>query len=207
MTDDDSFAVMRPSYGQPVALMLLGVLHCIPDEDDPHAVVAGLLAPVPPGSYLAVAHPASDIAADQMARSSRDYNQQAAARVTMRTHAEVSRFFDGLGLVEPGVVQLHQWRPGAGDLPQGRELANYGGVGRKRRHPGKRRRAGPSDRRHREPRQAAGACPPAPGIFEAAEPGTAKTPRTRPDQPDVTSRLVTGRPRTRCALSADLGGC
>ena len=118
-------------FGQPVALMLLGVLHCIPDENDPHAIVARLLAAVPPGSYLVVAHPASDIAATQMARSSRDYNQTAAAPVTMRTHAEVSRFFDGLELVEPGVVQLHRWRPGTGDLGQGRDLANYGGVGRK----------------------------------------------------------------------------
>ena len=116
--------------GRPVALMLLGVLHCIPDADDPHAIVARLLAAVPPGSYLVVAHPASDIAAGQMARSSQDYNEKAAAPVTMRSHAEVSRFFDGLDMVEPGVVQLHRWRPGIGDLAHS-ELANYGGVGRK----------------------------------------------------------------------------
>jgi S-adenosyl methyltransferase len=75
-------------FGQPVALMLLGVLHCIPDAAEPHVIVARLLAAVPSGSYLAVAHPASDIAAEQMARSSRDYNEKAAAPVTMRTHAE-----------------------------------------------------------------------------------------------------------------------
>jgi hypothetical protein len=118
-------------FGQPMALMLLGVLHCIPDADNPYAVVARLLAAVPSGSYLAIAHPASDIAAEQMARSSRDYNERAAAPVTMRTHAVVSRFFEGLELVEPGVVQLHRWRPGNLDPGQGRELANYGGVGRK----------------------------------------------------------------------------
>jgi hypothetical protein len=118
-------------FSKPVALMLLGVLHCIPDDDDPHAIVGRLLAAVPAGSYLAVAHPASDVAAEQMARSSRDYNKSAAAPVTMRTHGEVSRFFDGLELVEPGLVQLHRWRPGAGDLDPGSELANYGGVGRK----------------------------------------------------------------------------
>ncbi len=119
-------------FSHPVALMLLGVLHCIPDEDEPHAIVARLLAAVPSGSYLAIAHPASDIAAEQMAQSSRDYNERAAAPVTMRTHAEVSRFFDGLELVEPGVVQVHRWRPGTDDIDQGRELANYGAVGRKR---------------------------------------------------------------------------
>ena len=115
----------------PVAVMLLGVLHCIPDEDDPAAIVSQLLAAVPPGSYLAIAHPASDVAADQMARSMRGYNQQARDPVTARTHAEVCRFFEGLELLEPGVVQLHRWRPGSADLAQSRELANYGGVGRK----------------------------------------------------------------------------
>ena len=118
-------------FSQPIALMLLGVLHCIPDEDDPYAIVARLLAAVPSGSYLAVAHPASDIAAEQMARSSRDYNEKAVAPVRMRSHAEVSRFFDGLELVEPSVVQVHRWRPGSGDVGQGRNLANYGAVGRK----------------------------------------------------------------------------
>ena len=49
----------------------------------------------------------------------------------MRTHAQVSRFFDGLELVEPGLVQLHRWRPGTGDLGRTRELSNYGGVARK----------------------------------------------------------------------------
>ena len=118
-------------FGQPVAVMLLGVLHCIPDSGDPAAIVARLLAAVPPGSYLTIAHPASDVTVDQMARSMRGYNQQARDPLTARSHAEVSRFFDGLDLVEPGVVQLHRWRAGVGDLAADRELANYGGVGRK----------------------------------------------------------------------------
>jgi hypothetical protein len=98
-------------FGQPVAVMLLGILHFIPDEDDPAAIVARLMAAVPPGSYLAIAHTASDITVGQT--------------------AEVCRLFAGLDLVEPGVVQVHRWRAGAGDLGTGRELANYGGVGRK----------------------------------------------------------------------------
>ena len=118
-------------FGQPVAVILLGVLHCIPDQDDPAAIVARLMAAVPPGSYLAIAHPASDVATEQMARSMGDYNKQAAAPVTARSHAEVCHFFGGLDLLEPGVVQLHRWRPGTADVGQGRELANYGGVGRK----------------------------------------------------------------------------
>ena len=112
---------------QPVAVLLLGVLPFIPDDDDPAAIVARLMAAVPPGSYLAVAHPASDIAAEQVARSVRRFNLQARDPVTVRSYAEVARFFDGLDLVEPSLVQLHRWRAEADGL----ELPNYGGVGRK----------------------------------------------------------------------------
>jgi hypothetical protein len=50
--------------------------------------------------------------------------------VAARTHAEVCRFFAGLDLVEPGVVQVHRWRPGAAELGSGHDLAIYAGVGR-----------------------------------------------------------------------------
>ncbi len=73
------------------------------------------------------AHPASDIAAEQVARSVRRYNLQARDPATVRSYAEVARFFDGLDLVEPGLVQLHRWRAESDGL----ELPNYGGVGRK----------------------------------------------------------------------------
>jgi S-adenosyl methyltransferase len=76
--------------------------------------VARLMAAVPPGSYLVIAHPASDVATEQMARSMGEYNKQAAAPLTARSHAEVRGFFAGLDLVEPGVVQLHRWQPGTG---------------------------------------------------------------------------------------------
>ena len=65
-------------FGQPVAVLLLGVLHCIPDQDDPAAIVARLMAAVQAGSYLAIAHPASDVATEQMTRSMGEYNKQAA---------------------------------------------------------------------------------------------------------------------------------
>ena len=97
-------------FSQPVAVMMLGVLHCIPDEDDPAAIVARLMAAVPPGSYLVIAHPASDVA-EQLSRSMGDYNKQAAAPLTARSHAEVSQFFVGLDLVEPGVVFLRSCWP------------------------------------------------------------------------------------------------
>jgi O-methyltransferase involved in polyketide biosynthesis len=117
-------------FSQPVAVMMLGLLHCIPDADDPAALVARVMAAVPSGSYLVIAHPASDVA-EQVSRSMGNYNKQGAAPLTARSYAEVSQFFAGLDLVEPGLVQLHRWRPGTGEVGEGRELANYGGVARK----------------------------------------------------------------------------
>ena len=124
-------AARNLDFGEPVAIMLLGVLHCIPDNDDPAAIVARLVDAVPPGSYLTIAHPASDVATDQMAASMQKYNEHVTVPLTARSHDEVSAFFAGLDLVEPGVVQLHRWRAGTGHPGTGRELANYGGVGRK----------------------------------------------------------------------------
>jgi S-adenosyl methyltransferase len=118
-------------FGRPVAVMLLGVLHCIADEDDPAALVARLTEAMPPGSYLVISHPASDVATAQMATSMRAYNNQAAVPLTARSHAEVTRFFAGLDLIEPGVVQVHRWRAGTGAPGTGRDLPNYGGVARK----------------------------------------------------------------------------
>jgi hypothetical protein len=118
-------------FGRPVAVMLLGVLHCIPDEDDPAALVARLMEAVPPGSYLALSHPASDVATQQMATSMRTYNNQAPIPLTARSHAEVSRLFAGLDLLDPGLVQLHRWRAGTGDPGIARDLPNYGALARK----------------------------------------------------------------------------
>ena len=116
-------------FSQPIAVMLIGVLHCIPDGDDPAELVRRLLDAVPPGSYLAIAHPASDIHASQIGTATHRLNQVMADPVTMRSHGQVARFFDGLTLVEPGLVQVHRWRADPADPDA--ELANYGGVARK----------------------------------------------------------------------------
>jgi hypothetical protein len=111
--------------------MLLGILHCIPDHDNPYAIVARLMDAVPPGSYLTISHPASDITTGQITTAIRRYNDLAAEPATLRTHAQVSRFFDRLELLEPGVVQLHRWRPGTADPDPGHDLANYGALAHK----------------------------------------------------------------------------
>ena len=116
--------------GKPVAILLLGILQCIPDADDPAAIVRRLLAAVPAGSYLAIVHIASDVA-EEATRSMREYGNWGAPPVTPRTHAQVSHFFDGLDLVPPGVVQVHRWRPAADDPGTERDEPSYCGVARK----------------------------------------------------------------------------
>ena len=118
-------------FGQPVAVMLLGILQGIPDQEEPGAIIARLMDAVPSGSYLAITQIAGDVAADEVAEGVQRYNEQAASPVAARTHAEACRFFAGLELVEPGVVQVHRWRPAAGDQGSDRNLAIYAGVGRK----------------------------------------------------------------------------
>jgi len=118
-------------FGRPVAVMLLGILQGIPDQDKPGAIIARLMDAVPSGSYLAISQIARDVAADEVAEGVQRYNEQAAVPVAARTHDGVRQFFTGLELVEPGVVQVHRWRPAAGDQDLDRNLAIYAGVGRK----------------------------------------------------------------------------
>ena len=117
-------------FGRPVAVMLLGVLHLIQDAEDPWDIVARLMAATPAGSFLTISHPAIDIHHTQ-ADAQRVYNERVATPQTLRTREQVARFFTGLELVEPGLVQVHQWRPDPGDaVPEG-TVSAHGAVGRK----------------------------------------------------------------------------
>ena len=98
-------------FGQPVAVLLMGVLHFIPDEDGPYRIVARLMDATVPGSYLFIGHGASDIQADAVPEMTRRYNERSSASLTLRTRDQVAQFFDGLELVGPGVVPLSQWWP------------------------------------------------------------------------------------------------
>jgi S-adenosyl methyltransferase len=117
-------------FSRPVAIMLVAILQHISDEDNPHQIVARLLAAVPSGSYLALSHPARDIEAAAMAEIADRMNETVAEKVTFRTQAEVLRFFDGLELVEPGLVPVPRWRP-ASDLEASSPTVMWGGIGRK----------------------------------------------------------------------------
>jgi SAM-dependent methyltransferase len=118
-------------FSQPVGVMMLGLLHCVPDAEDPATLVRQVLDEVAPGSYLVISHPASDISSSEMGNSMRAYNESAPLQLTPRSYAEVARFLGGLELIEPGLVQLHRWRAPAPEVGGDRELANYGAVARK----------------------------------------------------------------------------
>ena len=115
---------------QPVALVLTSVLQFIPDEADPWKIVATLIDALSPGSFLVVAHPANDIEARVMARLAARLNQLMAEQVTLRSQAQVERFFRGLRLVPPGVVRVPEWRPDMAETAA-RVGTLWGGVGQK----------------------------------------------------------------------------
>jgi hypothetical protein len=119
-------------FSRPVAVMLIAIMHLIVDDDDPYGLVGTLMAAVPPGSYLALSQVASDIQAAQMAEAAKRYNRLARETQRHRTHDEVARFFDGLDLLDPGLVPVQQWRPGAPAVGSTRS-AMWGGVALK--HP------------------------------------------------------------------------
>jgi hypothetical protein len=126
-------------FHQPVALLLVAILHFIPDDQDPIGIMARFRDALPPGSHLAISHATKDVPvrpdmsaevmAEMGARVERLY-QQTTAYISTRTRAQVGQFFDGFDLLNPGLVEIQLWRPDdpTSMLPGG----FYGGVGRKR---------------------------------------------------------------------------
>jgi SAM-dependent methyltransferase len=117
-------------FGRPVALMLMAILQHLDDDDAPYQVVQTLLDALAPGSYLALSHPAKDIDAEAMAKLADVLNKRMAETVTFRDRAGVAGFFDGLELVEPGLVQASKWRP-TSESEAASPAALWGGVARK----------------------------------------------------------------------------
>jgi hypothetical protein len=117
-------------FRQPVAVMLLAILHFIADSDDPWATVARLMAAVPPGSYLVVSHALSeDLTGSQLEGLNAVYAETRSGGVTQRSLPSIARFFAGLELAEPGLVEITSWRPELASEPP--KALFYGGVGRK----------------------------------------------------------------------------
>jgi trans-aconitate methyltransferase len=117
-------------FSEPVAVMLVAILHCVTDEDDPYRLVATLMDAMPPGSYLTLTHPTQDFQPDATNEMLSRLNAMMRQRITFRTRDQVVRFFDGLDLVEPGVVRIPDWRPESeADTANPAEM--WGGVARK----------------------------------------------------------------------------
>ena len=120
---------------QPVAVLLLGVLHQLPGAD-PVTMLTGYRSALAPGSYLALSHASSDHR-PQESRALRDtYNRGYApgTEMTLRSGSEIRRLFDGFELIDPGLVQLPQWRPDSpGDVGEHPErFSTYAGMGIRR---------------------------------------------------------------------------
>jgi len=116
-------------FGRPVALMLLAVLQFILDEQDPYGLVSRLVAALPSGSYLVISHPTDDFNPNK-GESMKVYNERSADQAVVRDKAATARFFDGLELLEPGIVPVARWRPDS-DLTAARPSSMWCGVARK----------------------------------------------------------------------------
>lgn len=115
-------------FTEPVAILLVAVLHFLRDDDKPYEVVDALKAAMPAGSYLVLSHVTSDNIPAEAAREVRDLYEQTTAPGDARTRPEIERFFDGLEMVGPGLVNVCNWQTWTA-LPS--PAIFYGGVARK----------------------------------------------------------------------------
>ena len=119
-------------FTRPVAVTMLAILHAIPDGDDPHAIVASIMDAVPSGSYLAISHAASDLLDRETLDRVEDLvTTMVRLRPGLRSREQVGRFFEGMDLVEPGLVRVEEWRPGS-DAGPAVTSTLWCAVGRKR---------------------------------------------------------------------------
>jgi O-methyltransferase involved in polyketide biosynthesis len=114
---------------RPVAIMMLGVLNFLLDDDEVHRVVTTLLDAVPSGSYLVVTHPTVELGGEMNVPAMEFYNKRAEPKIRTRTGAEVRALFAGLDLVPPGLVSASRWRPLDGPVPA--EMPLWAAVARK----------------------------------------------------------------------------
>jgi SAM-dependent methyltransferase len=118
-------------FRQPAAVVLIGVLHFVDEDADPHGIVARLMDGVAAGSYLVIGHAASDAPSAQVQRGYRAYNERSPVKITPRSRQQIDRLLAGLEPVGPGVVMLGQWfEPGQLDGDSA-DLVGYTGIMRK----------------------------------------------------------------------------
>lgn len=96
---------------RPIAVLLVAVLHFVPDADDPAGIVGALTAPLPMGSCVVVSHLTADFAPEAVGEGVAAYNATVSAPITARSHAQVTGLLGGLQPIAPGVVPVAEWRP------------------------------------------------------------------------------------------------
>ena len=117
-----SLAAGTLDFSQPAAIVLTNVVHFIDEDDDPYAIVGRLMGAVPPGSFLVMVHGASDLRAE-VTEGTRRYNEVSSEPLAFRTRQQVTRFFDGLELLDAG--------SGDGRIGEAAAQLSYFGLGRK----------------------------------------------------------------------------
>jgi SAM-dependent methyltransferase len=119
-------------FDKPVGVLLAGVVHFVPDSDDPDRLMAALRDAAPPGSYLVVSHSTYEDQPQEMLDAQK-LSARTATEITLRSKAQVAAFFGEFELLEPGVVHMPLWRPDSpddvDDHPE--RFGAFGGVGRK----------------------------------------------------------------------------
>jgi SAM-dependent methyltransferase len=113
-------------FSEPVAILMVSILHFVPDEARPGDLIARLRDATAPGSHLVVSHLTLDGVAAAPASAGQQVYRQSSAPIVPRTKADIAALFDGYTLLDPGLVRLGDWRPDDGDEQVSH---GYGGVG------------------------------------------------------------------------------
>ena len=118
---------------QPVAVIIVAILHHFREEDDPYGTVARFVDAVPSGSHLVISHLTSDIIANEITEAARRINEQPGFTLILRTREQIYRLLAGTEPVPPGLVAVDEWHaPGTPPLPPGEwPTPFYGAVARK----------------------------------------------------------------------------
>ncbi len=119
-------------FSEPVAVLLAGVLHFVPDDDDPKSIVAALGAAVVPGSHLLISHATADGQPPEVVEAQR-LSGRTGTEIVLRPAAEITSYFEGFQLVDPGLVFIPRWRPDPQDPvdEHPERVGAYAGVGKK----------------------------------------------------------------------------
>lgn len=118
-------------FGEPVAIVMNHLLNYVSRDVEVRAILTAMMDAAAAGSFLVVVHPASDLD-ESLVEAARRWNRISATQVVLRARAEITAWFGGLDLVDPGVVTITEWRPGPAGDGNGTVMPMYGVVGRKR---------------------------------------------------------------------------